>query len=166
MEIARGRSQTYVNTGKEREKKAGQKSRKASNPSPQKSHIANVLGGRRLDEYSGRHLHKPLSTMKWDFTTKEELIHCNSPLLHSSHLSISLSNMIQRTPPSPQKNPPRIKSSSEQVVLNNYCRAPDSCHREAGRSSSELLGKVRKCGVFWYCWIVGGGFRPLMIPPW
>ena len=36
-----------------------------------------------------------------------------------------------------------MKKSSEQVHLNNFRRAPDSCHREEGKSSRELFEKVR-----------------------
>ena len=54
------------------------------------------------------------------------------------------------------------KSSFEQVFLNSFCWVPDSRHREEGKSSRELFGKVRVNAVFfWYFGIVGGFFRPL-----
>ena len=38
---------------------------------------------------------------------------------------------------------PKIKSSSEQAYLKTFCWVPDSRHREEGKSSRELLEKVR-----------------------
>ena len=49
----------------------------------------------------------------------------------------------------PQKNPPEIlKSSSEQVFLNNFRWVPDSCHRKRAKSSRELFEKVRVNAAF------------------
>ena len=60
------------------------------------------------------------------------------------------------------KNPPKMKSSSERVFLNNFRWVPDSCHRKAGKSSRELFEKVRvNAVIFWYFGILGWVFRPL-----
>ena len=48
----------------------------------------------------------------------------------------------------PEKIHPKLKSSSEQVFLNNFHWVPDSCHREEGKSSRELFEKVRVNAVF------------------
>ena len=49
----------------------------------------------------------------------------------------------------PEKIHPQIeKSSSEQVCLNNFRCVPDSRHREEGKSSRELLEKVRVNAAF------------------
>ena len=41
----------------------------------------------------------------------------------------------------PEKIHPQKKRSSEQVFLNNFRWAPDSCHREEGKGSPEVFGK-------------------------
>ena len=41
----------------------------------------------------------------------------------------------------PSQLHPKLKLSSEQVYLKNFCWAPDSCRREAGRSSRKLSRK-------------------------
>ena len=47
----------------------------------------------------------------------------------------------------------------KQIFLNNFRWVPDSCHREEGKSSRELLEKVRVNTVSSWCfWISGGGF--------
>ena len=48
----------------------------------------------------------------------------------------------------PKNSTPNKKSSSEQVFLNNFRLAPDSCPREEGKSSRELFKKVRVEAVF------------------
>ena len=59
----------------------------------------------------------------------------------------------------PKKSTHILKSSSEQVFLNNLCWVPDSRHREKGKSSRELFEKSScKCGVLWYFGIWGGGW--------
>ena len=40
------------------------------------------------------------------------------------------------------------KKSHEQHFLNNICWVPDSCHREAGRSSRELFAKFVQTWYF------------------
>ena len=55
-----------------------------------------------------------------------------------------------RGKPTP-KNPPKIKSSSGQVFLNNFRRVPDSCHRDEGEGSRELFEKVRINAVLFGC---------------
>ena len=49
---------------------------------------------------------------------------------------------------STRKNPPNIKSSSEQVFLNNVRWVFDLCHMEEGKSSRKLLEKARVNEVF------------------
>ena len=56
----------------------------------------------------------------------------------------------------PEKFPPPPKKKIEQVFLNNFCWVPDSCYREAGRSSRGLFRKVRvNTFVFGYFWFWG-----------
>ena len=54
---------------------------------------------------------------------------------------------------------PKVKSSAEQVFLNNFRWVPASCHREEGKSSRELFKKVRADEVFWvfrdFRWVWG-----------
>ena len=72
----------------------------------------------------------------------------------------------EENPPPPRKNPPKIKSSSERVFLNNFRWVPDSCHRNAGKSSRKLFEKVRVNAVFlWYFGIWGGFFGLYSWPP-
>ena len=48
-----------------------------------------------------------------------------------------------------RKNPPpKSKSSSKQVSLNNFCWVPDSCHREACRSLREIFKNLHVNAVF------------------
>ena len=48
---------------------------------------------------------------------------------------------------------PQQTSSSAQVFQVSFCSGPDSCHREAGRSSWKLSKSPYKSSVFWYLYI-------------
>ena len=65
-------------------------------------------------------------------------------------------SLEEETPPN--RFNPKWKSSSEQVIVNNFCWASDSCHREAGKSSCEHLENFvptfRKWRVFTRCSLV------------
>ena len=63
-----------------------------------------------------------------------------------------------------KKNPPKVKSSSEEVSLNNFRWVPDSCRREEGKSSRELFDQVRVNSVFFLVFQdFGWVFGPLII---
>ena len=61
------------------------------------------------------------------------------------------------------KKAPKIKSSSEQVFQNNFCRVPDSGQREEGKRSREFFEKVRVNAVFFGISGFWVGFWPSII---
>ena len=56
----------------------------------------------------------------------------------------------------PPEKFPKQNSSFEQVFLNNFCRAPNLCHREEGKSLCELFKR------FLALWDFGWEFWPLL----
>ena len=52
---------------------------------------------------------------------------------------------------------------TQHVFLNNFCRFPDSCHREEGKNSRELFAKVRAKAVLFCISGFGWVVRPLII---
>ena len=63
--------------------------------------------------------------------------------MYGALLRDSLSGPSRSEEENPPENPPKIKSSSEHVFLNNFRWVTDSCHWEEGKGSHELFENVR-----------------------